>query len=307
MSARLFRMLIVVVAGVVLASSGRLSAQVCRTSKTASAQQIKDADNLLIKNTDTATISNAVSKHLPWGIPVTTGTTHEHFLFQKDYVIDYDDDLRVPIWEAHTIRAEDLRIKRTRTEAFRRDPRLNDTVASVCEDYSHSGYDRGHMAPSGDFPQTLSSMLNSYTLSNMTPQKGELNRGFWQQFESLVRKWGQNYGQVWVITGAIFDKNGDSKRDADADVDKVKGRVGIPTAYYKIIVRQPGPRRIQAIAAIMPQNDDDRENVEFDEYLASKLVSIDEIESVTGIDFFPQMPKRQQNVVEKSKRTSSWE
>jgi endonuclease G len=122
-------------------------------------------------------------------------------LIQKDYVTDDDDDLRISIWEGHRLRAADVKKVLKRTEAFRTDPRLADPVSATCDDYHGSTeYDRGHMAPSGDFTKSLTSMLNSFLLSNMTPQSKNLNEGYWQQFETYVRFWAKEYGTVWVIT-----------------------------------------------------------------------------------------------------------
>ena len=122
-------------------------------------------------------------------------------MIQKDYVTDDDDDLRISIWEGHRLRAADVKKVLKRTEAFRTDPRLADPVSATCDDYHGSTeYDRGHMAPSGDFTKSLTSMLNSFLLSNMTPQSKNLNEGYWQQFETYVRFWAKEYGTVWVIT-----------------------------------------------------------------------------------------------------------
>jgi hypothetical protein len=100
---------------------------VCLAGKTATPAQIATADKALIAETDSRRTQATVATHLPWGIPVQPPTaTREHLLCQPDYLINYDDNLRVPIWTAYRLRFEDLKRKQTRLEAFRRDPRLEE-------------------------------------------------------------------------------------------------------------------------------------------------------------------------------------
>jgi DNA/RNA endonuclease G (NUC1) len=298
----------------VLVSLGISRAEVCRTAKTATADQIEAADAALVLSNDTTATAAAIKSNLPWGAPKNPpSAVHEHLLIQKDYVTDYDDDLRVSIWEGHRLRAADVKKVLKRTEAFRTDPRLADPVSATCDDYKGSGYDRGHMAPSGDFTKSLTSMLNSFPLSNMTPQNPDLNEHFWNHFESFVRFWATEYGTVWVITGAVFDQDGDGHRDPDATTKKLKDRVGVPSAYYKIITRKPLLGRIQTIAILIPHEkcgtedcETERKGVEFKDYLADHITTVRAIEGVTGIDFFPKLSKSQQDNVETNQAPALW-
>jgi len=299
----------------VLVSLGVSRAEVCHTSKTAPAQQIADADAALVPLDDKVATAAAIKAHLPWGAPRNPpSAVHEHLLIQKDYVTDYDDDLRVSIWEGHRLRAANVKKVLKRTEAFRPDPRLADPVSATCDDYHGSTeYDRGHMAPSGDFTKSLTSMLNSFLLSNMTPQSKNLNEGYWQQFETYVRFWAKEYGTVYVITGAVFDYDGDGHRDADASVKKLKDHVGVPSAYYKIITRKPLLGGTQAIAILLPHekcgNEDcitERKATAFEDYLAEHITSIRAIEGVTGLDFFPNLSKTQEDNLETNQAPALW-
>ncbi len=298
----------------VLGSLGVSRAEVCRTAKTATAQQIADADAALVPLDDKVATATVIKTHLPWGVPNNPPTTlHEHLIIQKDYVTDYDDDLRVSIWEGHKLTKANVAKTLRRTEAFRPDPRLGAAESATCDDYKGSGYDRGHMAPSGDFTKSLTSMLNSFPLSNMTPQNPDLNEHFWNHFESFVRFWATEYGTVWVITGAVFDHDGDGHRDPDATTKKLGDRLGIPSAYYKIITRKPLLGRIQAIAILIPHEkcgtedcETERKGVEFKDYLADHITTIRAIEGVTGINFFPKLSKSQQDNLETNQAPALW-
>jgi DNA/RNA endonuclease G (NUC1) len=91
--------------------------------------------------------SSAKSRNTIWGLPTaSTSAAHEHLLTQKDYLIWYDDDLRVPLWVSYRLKKSDLKTHRERLECFRMDPRLNPAVAGTCDDYDEPTYDRGHLA-----------------------------------------------------------------------------------------------------------------------------------------------------------------
>ena len=279
----------------------------CHAGKAATAAQITVADKALIAETDARRTRSAVATHLPWGLPVQPlTTTREHLLCQADYVIDYDDDLRIPIWTAYRLRSEDLEHNQPRVEAFRRDPRLKEEVTATLADFAESGYDRGHMAPSACFPQTLTAMLNTFLLSNMTPQRGELNQESWRLLEQKERDWAVKYKRLWVITGAVFDSDMDGKRDPDAKVAKVKGRVGIPTGYYKVFVRMVGIGKPNALAILVPHEDPSRNAMPVELYFTKHLVSVRSIENITGLDFFPRLTKPQQDALEAQAANALW-
>lgn len=130
-------------------------------------------DWLLFLNAQEAAAAEAW--HMPYGVPIGV-TANEHVLRQDEYIINYDSDLRVPLWVAYRIRDFDLLLGRARTQCFRRDHRLTDSEAGVCADYEEPVFDRGHMAPNADFVRSEAAMINTYMFSNMTPQRANFNR-----------------------------------------------------------------------------------------------------------------------------------
>src|ERR1043165_3450174 len=159
------------------------------------------------------------STHMPWGLATpTANATHEHLLAQEDYLIWYDDDLRVPLWVSYRLTKSDLKTHRERLECFRKDQRLDDAAAGTCADYDEPMFDRGHMVPNADMERSEAAMINAYIFSNMTPQYKNFNRGVWEKLERMVRDWARVRGKVYVISGAVFDRDNDGKKDAENEV-----------------------------------------------------------------------------------------
>jgi endonuclease G len=249
-----------------------------------------------------------IAKHFPFGLPRgPASAANEDMLVQNEWIIWYDADLRQPLWVAYEFtRAEAKRKKYPRLDCFRRDPRLPDDDASSCEDYKSSGFDRGHLLPANDAKRSAAMMDNSFLLSNMAPQLGNFNQKIWMRLETHVNNWAETTG-VNVITGAIFDRDDDRKRDSDSQAVRIppRKRVARATHFYKIIIHRRPNGVIDTISFIMPHDNKlHGDNVGRDAYLKTKIRSIDEIEERTGINFFPNMPSAQQAEIEAGKATS---
>ena len=233
----------------------------------------------------------ALERHLPWGTPAPKGeVSNEMLLIQRDYVIDYDGDLLVPMWTAHRLEGKRLG-KSDRVNCFRPDPRVNAPAASLKSDYAEPVFDQGHLTPNSDMSIGLNPVINSFVLTNMTPQFCQFNRGVWQIFESIVRLWAKEKGTVYVITGSVFDRDSDGKRDADAAAKRMtsnngKTRVAIPSHFYKILVHQDVDGTVEALAVMLPHDQTDVNGAEAVSYLEKHIRSIDEVEAVTGLTFF---------------------
>lgn len=235
-----------------------------------------------------------IHRHLPWGVPVSsTSATGERMLVQADYVTMYDDDLRVPIWTAHRMIPADL-VDRNRRECFRRDPRIPPAASAFCADYDEPIYDRGHLVPNSDMNRSESAMINSYMFSNMTPQECAFNRGTWQVFESLIRHWVSSRAEVYVITGSVFDRDGNGQRDADTAAQRMRARngsmrVAVPTHQYKILAAPLPSGFISVLALMVPNHREKIPQAQIPSFLASDITTIDAIEGVTGLNFFTEM------------------
>ncbi len=197
------------------------------------------------------------TRHLPFGRHVTRhaaegGPTNEAMLVQAGYVTLHDGDLRTALWTAHRLTGGDVRLGtcEIRVECFREDKRLvSEGHSAAKEDYDEPKYyggppfDTGHMVSDGDLRDDVTEQVNSYVMSNMSPQYEGFNRGVWLVLEKLGRAWAGKFGSVHITSGAVFDRNGDTVRDKDEDVPTVPtrrgaGRVGIPSHFYKVFLRK---------------------------------------------------------------------
>lgn len=201
-------------------------------------------------------------------------------------------------WVAHIIHP-DMRFGREgRTNDFRPDPLIK-TGSAVELDYfiktqksdgSYAydgfGYDRGHLAPSADFRWSNRALSESYFYSNMSPQLGDFNRDSWAKLEDMLRGYIYRYPetQLYVVTGPVL-------RDDLPKIPRAVNKVSIPTEYFKLAVDLTNKR---AIAFVMPNKKADNPHA----YYAK---SIDEVEQLTGIDFFAALPDEVENALEAQK------
>lgn len=225
------------------------------------------------------------------GTPVRTGDpapSDIHVISRGHFVIGWSDRLRHPVWCAYHVK-KDAHYPADRRPSFSRDREV--PTAPAPGDYRKSGYDRGHMAPNyaiasryGEAAQKLTFMM-----SNIAPQSPALNRGVWRDMEHRIADlWTARYGEIWVVVGCISGAGG-----------ALNGGIDVPTAYYQVILAQEG-MDIRALAVLFPQN------VGWHEWAARHIVTIDELEEMTGLDFNPDLPSFIQTPLEAELPTRLW-
>ena len=213
----------------------------------------------------------------------TTGQIVKHTY----YTLSYCEKDEQSEWVYYELTSEMVKGRQPRTDDYRPDEKVSN-VSEQLEDYRHSGYDRGHLCPAGDMKLNLTSMSESFYLSNMSPQVKEFNDGIWNTLEERVRRWALTCGRIYVVTGGVLTSN---KGKIGPD------RVSIPKYFYKVIYDPRGKGKM--IAFLIP-------NEKSEKPLQDYVVTVDSLESLTGIDFFPELPDSIENHLESSKDVSSW-
>lgn len=212
------------------------------------------------------------------GIPRSSRSLN--VLANAGYWVGYDEKMQNPAWSAYRLfLAPDEPIGK-RPPGFNTDNRTRARVKS--SDYTRSGYDRGHLAPNYAIAHCYGrdAQLETFLMSNITPQRPDLNRKLWRDLEHRVAKrYTKRFGEVWVITGPIYYR--------PTHVVRLHEHPAIPDAFFKIVFEEH-PYGLRAEAFIIPQN------VNGDEPLRPYLVSIDDIETLTGLDFCPSFPEATQ-------------
>lgn len=197
-----------------------------------------------------------------------TGQVIHHYA----YVLEFADVYKQPSWVCYMLcrtRVETSEVPRTND--FRSDPAVS-TGSATPKDYSRSGYDKGHLAPSGDFRWNELAQSESFFMSNMSPQRPALNRGIWKHLEDKVREWAQELDTLYVVTGPVLKPGLPTIGTSN---------VAVPENYYKLVLDYKPPAE-EAIGFIMRNEGSSEPLVDF-------VVTVDSIEKVTGIHFFPEL------------------
>ncbi len=206
----------------------------------------------------------------------------DHLSCLDGFALGYDNENKVPVWVAYSITADSVHgtnVKRKNN--FKVDTGLSNFNRSKASDYKRSGYDRGHMAPSGTIDYSREANDQTFLYSNMAPQLAGFNRdmygnqGAWGRLEHDIRNWVSKRRALYVVSGTYF--NGSESY--------IGNHVGVPSAFYKIIVDID---KGQAIAFWLPHEEQTANK------LASYQVTIAEIEDKTGVDFFTGISAQQQ-------------
>lgn len=205
------------------------------------------------------------------------------------YVVSYNPTLRIPNWVAYELTAEETNGEAERTDEFLPDPLVKGDPV-LTSDYTRSGYDRGHMAPAADMRWSDQAMQESFYMTNMCPQNHNLNKGDWNDLEIKVRSWARYFGHVYVCCGPIVEPG-------YATIGTYR-KIAVPQAFFKVILAEKNGH-YEAIGFIMPNEAGHRQ-------LSAYAFSIDEVESRTGLDFFPALPDDCENTLEASYALAPW-
>ena len=196
------------------------------------------------------------------------------------YALLYNELHEQATWVAYNLTRAETKKVASRTNKFIPDP-LVKTYSANNRDYAGSGYDRGHLAPAGDMGWSAITMAESFYYSNMSPQVPAFNRGIWKRLEELVRTWALENDAVYVVTGPVLTDGLSAIGPND---------VSVPLYFYKVILDYTAPD-IKGIGFILP-------NAGSGESLQNYAVTIDSVEKLTGIDFYPALPDRQEKQME---------
>jgi endonuclease G len=222
--------------------------------------------------------------HLEWPL-VSKG---DQLVQHKAFSLCYDEMHEQAKWVAYALTAEETLSRFERTNDFNSDPAVK-TGSATDSDYKGSGFDRGHLAPAADMGFSSVAMQESFYYSNMSPQNPSFNRGIWKKLEEQVRSWATLYDSVLVVTGPVLKSN----------LPKIGANgVSIPSFFYKVILDFKG-NHSKAIALLLP-------NVKGSKPLSSYVLSIDDLEKVTKLDFFPDLQDDLETALESETAISLW-
>ena len=231
-------------------------------------------------------------------IPRTVQGREGQVLRREGYTASYNVQNRIPNWVAWHLTASHTngRYKRN-TMVFHEDEDVREPRATDV-DYRSSGYDRGHMCPSGDNKWSKTAQDQSFLFTNICPQRHNLNVGAWNDVEIQCREWAKRYGDLYIVCGPVLYNQ--QHRTIG------RNRVVVPEAFFKVVLRKTGrsaSSRSQggyaAIGFVYENRGASRDMSRF-------VKSIDEVELLTGLDFFSALPDDIENSIESKADLREW-
>lgn len=186
----------------------------------------------------------------------------------------YDPAEKTPLWIAERLTKSNFASNAERDQLdFISDPDIPYGALPFNSDYEGSGYDKGHMAPAGDFKSSQAAMNATFRFGNAVPQTPQSNRGIWKRLEDATREVARRRGEIYVITGPVY---------LGASRTKLKNRVSIPNAVFKILIDR---KRASMTGFVVPNNS--LVGRSFGIY----QVKVREIEKLTGLNFNPSLSR----------------
>lgn len=231
---------------------------------------------------------NAESTHYPDLDKV--GLSKDISSIEKDYTgfrLSFNPDYRIPNWVSWELLANETEGETKRSNKF-----WSDTSVENCpdvSDYKKSGYDRGHMCPAADQKWSQQAMTDCFVLTNVTPQDKSLNSGAWNKLEAQTRIWAQRDSALVIVAGPVFN----SER-----VNTIGDGVRVPDAFFKVLLA-PYVKKPRAIGFVYP-------NMSAPGHMQNYVMSVDEVEELTGFDFFYNLPDSLENAVESKVSFRAW-
>ena len=221
-------------------------------------------------------------------IPVPLSDCSEQIIRRTAYSLSYNKDTKCPNWVAWNLTADHVDGEWARSNDYREDYKVLAPRATN-EDYRGSSWSRGHMCPAGDCKWDANAMSETFLLSNMCPQDRSLNSGLWNRIEVDCRKWAKRYGSVYIVCGPLFY----DKEHETIGVNKVV----VPEAFFKVVLCLQG--KPKAIGFVVKNNAGTKKK---DQYVNT----VDEVERITGYDFFPALPDSIETEVEAYSNIEDW-
>lgn len=226
-------------------------------------------------------------------LPATPTGSQCQILKREGYTVAYDKATKLPKWVAWHLTADHTDGDFNRDGLKFVDDRDVPEPRATDADYSRSGYDHGHMCPSGDNKWSRKAQVQTFLYTNCCPQVHGLNAGDWNDIEQRCRSWAETFGGVYIVCGPIL---------GDGAYRKTIGRnkVAVPERFFKVVLRLGDDRSATKTIGFVCDNEPSKNR------MADLVRTVDEVEEITGLDFFPQLPDDIEAEVESKASLADW-
>lgn len=243
--------------------------------------EVNDADDK--KSIVSDTIASLTARDSFDFLPTSTSNAiYQH----KGYAFSYVEKYEQSEWVAYELEDGNWKYAEYERPLFIQDPIVT-TESAHWGNYKKSGYTKGHLCPAADRKQNQALFLETFFTSNVSPQTYEFNAGVWNRLEQKVRYWAGKYHGLYVITGGVLTNNLESIGRED---------VAVPKYFYKVLLTKDHSKMI---AFLVPHESSKLPLYEF-------VTNVDEIEKLTGINFFPKLDDSLESKMEMNKSYKEW-
>ncbi len=220
--------------------------------------------------------------------PAPLTNASEIIIKKKAYIVSYNPNTKIPNWVAWHLTDLHTDGPVGRSNAFFADYAVPSPRATI-KDYKGSGWSRGHMCPAGDNKWDSVAMAESFSLINVCPQNASLNSGLWNSIEIDCRNWAKRFQDIYIVCGPVFYRQDHEVIGAN--------EVYVPEAFFKVVLCLNGTPKGMGFVVKNTAGTKKR-----DLYYNS----IDQVERITGMDFFPSLPDDLEAEIESKLDLDQW-
>lgn len=213
-------------------------------------------------------------------------------LQRTGFVVSYNTSKCTPSWVAWELTSKETTGPISRKDYdFTPDPMIDARYQVEKHEYANSGYDKGHMCPAGDMKWSSSAMNDCHYMTNICPQAPKLNQVYWERLESTCRRWAELYGSIYVVCGPIYNSGKHTTIGTNHTIV-------VPDGYFKVVITLIEGEE-KGIGFYYRNN-------EAHQTMESAALTIDQVEEITGYNFFAELPIEVEERIEVQNELSSW-
>lgn len=255
-------------------------------------QSSKTSKNSSSAKSESNTAAEKSSSTIAYEIPAALTDRPEQIVKHKGFTLSYNTKHNTPNWSAWKLTRKMTQGTLDRGTKFWADEQIPKAYRVDYFEYKESGYDRGHMCPAGDMKWDEQAMHDCFYMSNMCPQVPQLNSGSWKHLEESCRTWASTEGSIYIVCGPIY------KKGVRHEKIGINHSIDVPEAFFKCVLslRKGHEKAI----GFKYDNTTKRQSI------AKTAMSVDEVEKITGIDFFPQLDDALESKLESSFDVEAW-
>lgn len=215
-------------------------------------------------------------------------------LSHTGYTLSFNTSTNCPNWVAWELTDEEVAgAAATRSNDFRGDPDVPAAHRVETTDYRATGYDRGHMCPAADMKWSAEAMSECFYMTNICPQVPVLNQKWWEHVETACRRWASREGRIFICCGPLYDP------EVKARYIGRNVQVRVPDGFFKVVLSlQAGQEKA---IAFLYRNTDERQTMD------DAATTVDEVERLTGMDFFATLSDELESTLESTYDLRQWQ